>query len=41
VPAAHHRRCNHAFATMIPSNFNVLDVYVGDKGSPLSKPGLP
>jgi hypothetical protein len=32
---------NHAFATMIPSNFNVLDVYVGDKGSPLSKPDLP
>jgi sugar lactone lactonase YvrE len=31
---------NHAFATMIPSNFNVLDVYVGDKGSPLSKPDL-
>ncbi|HEX8501692.1 MAG TPA: SMP-30/gluconolactonase/LRE family protein [Pyrinomonadaceae bacterium] len=32
---------NHAFATMIPANFNVLDVYVGDKGSPLSKPDLP
>ena len=32
---------NHAFATMIPSNFTVLDVYVGDKGSPLSKPDLP
>ena len=32
---------NHAFATMIPSHFNVLDVYVGDKGSPLSKPDLP
>jgi sugar lactone lactonase YvrE len=32
---------NHAFATMIPSHFNVLDVYVDDKGSPLSKPGLP
>jgi sugar lactone lactonase YvrE len=32
---------NHAFATMIPSHFNVLDVYVGDKGSPLSKPELP
>ena len=32
---------NHAFATGIPSNFTVLDVYVGDKGSPLSKPDLP
>ncbi|HEY0172019.1 MAG TPA: SMP-30/gluconolactonase/LRE family protein [Pyrinomonadaceae bacterium] len=32
---------NHAFATMIPSNFTVLNVYVGDKGSPLSKPDLP
>lgn len=32
---------NHAFATMIPSHFNVLDAYVGDKGSPLSKPELP
>ena len=32
---------NHAFATEIPSHFNVLDVYVGDKGSPLSKPDLP
>ena len=32
---------NHAFATGIPANFTVLDVYVGDKGSPLSKPGLP
>jgi sugar lactone lactonase YvrE len=32
---------NHAFATGIPSNFTLLDVYVGDKGSPLSKPDLP
>ncbi|MBV9924405.1 MAG: SMP-30/gluconolactonase/LRE family protein [Acidobacteria bacterium] len=32
---------NHAFATGIPSHFQVLDVYVGDKGSPLSKPDLP
>ena len=32
---------NHAFATMIAENFTVLDVYVGDKGSPLSKPDLP
>lgn len=32
---------NHAFATMLPTNFTVLDVYVGDKGSPLSKPDLP
>jgi sugar lactone lactonase YvrE len=31
---------NHAFATMIPSDMTVLDVYVGDKGSPLSKPDL-
>ncbi len=32
---------NHPFATMDPSHFTVLDVYVGDKGSPLSKPDLP
>ena len=32
---------NHAFATMIPSHFNVLDVYVGDSASPLAKPNLP
>ncbi|HJQ34418.1 MAG TPA: SMP-30/gluconolactonase/LRE family protein [Pyrinomonadaceae bacterium] len=32
---------NHAFATGIPSHFQVLDVYVNDKGSPLSKPDLP
>lgn len=32
---------NHAFATMIPQHFQVLDVYVNDKGSPLSKPDLP
>lgn len=32
---------NHAFATMIPEHFQVLDVYVGDKGAPLSKPDLP
>jgi sugar lactone lactonase YvrE len=32
---------NHAFVTGIPAHFNVLDVYVGDKGSPLSKPDLP
>ena len=31
---------NHAFATMNPANFTVLNVYVGDKGSPLSKPDL-
>jgi sugar lactone lactonase YvrE len=31
---------NHAFATMIPSQFTVLDVYVNDKGSPLEKPDL-
>ncbi len=32
---------NHAFATMLPSNFTVLDVYVDDKESPLEKPSLP
>ena len=26
---------NHAFATMIPSNFTVLDVFVDDKEFPL------
>jgi len=32
---------NHAFATGIPSNFTVLDVFVDDKKSPLVKPDLP
>ena len=32
---------NHAFATMIPTQFTVLDVYVGDTASPLAKPMLP
>jgi sugar lactone lactonase YvrE len=32
---------NHAFATGIPSQFTVLDVYVGDTASPLAKPMLP
>ncbi|HEX8475571.1 MAG TPA: SMP-30/gluconolactonase/LRE family protein [Pyrinomonadaceae bacterium] len=32
---------NHAFATMIPSHFTVLDVFVGDKELPLIKPLLP
>jgi sugar lactone lactonase YvrE len=32
---------NHAFATMIPSQFTLLDVYVGDTASPLVKPTLP
>lgn len=32
---------NHAFATMIPSNFTVLDVFVDDKESPLVKPDVP
>ena len=32
---------NHAFATGIPSQFTVLDVYVGDSASPLAKPVLP
>ncbi len=32
---------NHAFATGIPSQFTVLDVYVGDSAEPLAKPALP
>jgi sugar lactone lactonase YvrE len=32
---------NHAFATMIPTDMTVLDVYVGDSASPLAKPNLP
>jgi sugar lactone lactonase YvrE len=32
---------NHAFATMIPQNFTVLDVFVDDKESPLVKPDIP
>jgi sugar lactone lactonase YvrE len=32
---------NHAFATMIPANFTVLDVFVDDKEDPLVKPNLP
>lgn len=32
---------NHAFATMIPSNFTVLDVFVDDKESPLVRPTIP
>ena len=32
---------NHAFATMIPSQFTLLSVYVGDTASPLAKPALP
>jgi len=32
---------NHAFATGIPANFTVLDVFVDDKESPLAKPSLP
>lgn len=31
---------NHAFATMIPSNFTVLDVFVDDKESPLVRPNI-
>jgi len=31
---------NHAFATMIPAHFVVLDVFVNDKGVPLVKPDL-
>lgn len=32
---------NHAFATMIPSQFTVLDVFVDDHGAPLAKPSIP
>ena len=32
---------NHAFATMIPSNFTVLDVFVDDKEQPLVRPNIP
>ena len=32
---------NHAFATNLPSHFTVLDVYVGDAGSPLELPTIP
>jgi sugar lactone lactonase YvrE len=32
---------NHAFATMIPSNFTVLDVFVNDKEFPLVRPSIP
>ena len=32
---------NHAFATAIPSNFTVLDVFVDDKESPLVRPSIP
>jgi sugar lactone lactonase YvrE len=32
---------NHAFATGVPSQFTVLDVYVGDSAEPLAKPELP
>lgn len=32
---------NHAFATNLPSHFTVLDVYVGDTGSPLELPTIP
>ena len=32
---------NHAFATMIPANFTVLDVFVDDKEFPLVRPNVP
>ena len=32
---------NHAFATMIPANFTVLNVFVDDKESPLVRPSIP
>ena len=32
---------NHAFATAIPSNFTILDVYVDDKEFPLVRPSIP
>ena len=31
---------NHAFATAIPSNFTVLDVFVDDKEAPLVRPSI-
>ncbi|MBV9469590.1 MAG: hypothetical protein JOZ57_10145, partial [Abitibacteriaceae bacterium] len=32
---------NHAFATLIPSHYTVLNVFVDDKGLPLVRPHLP
>ena len=32
---------NHAFATMIPADFTVLDVFVDDKESALVRPSIP
>lgn len=32
---------NHAFATAIPANFTVLNVFVDDKEEPLVKPSIP
>lgn len=32
---------NHAFATMIPANFTILNVFVDDKELPLVKPNIP
>mgnify|MGYP000131340837 CR=1 FL=1 len=32
---------NHAFATNLPSHYTVLDVYVGETGSPLELPTIP
>jgi sugar lactone lactonase YvrE len=32
---------NHAFATMIPSNFTLLSVFVDDKEAPLIRPNIP
>ena len=32
---------NHPFGTNLPSHFTVLDVYVGDAGSPLELPTIP
>ena len=32
---------NHAFATMIPANFTVLDVFVDDREAPLVRPSIP
>ena len=32
---------NHAFATMIPANFTVLDVFVNDREFPLLRPSIP
>jgi sugar lactone lactonase YvrE len=41
TPAGSALVTNHAFATMLPQHFRVLDVFVNDTGSPLVKPVVP